>query len=201
MSPATRHSQSGSARPPAGTVLTAVDVARLPTTLATTDVDYELHDGTHVVTFPPDANHGTTQARLLAALSLCAKGDDRGRVLGRVGVVLRRNPDHLLAPDAAFLTAAQLPPRVTPEDYLLTVPELVVEIHGWNDTSIPMAVRVRDYLAAGAVLVWVADPDARAVTAHRAGEPPVVFTVADTLTADPVIPGFAVPIAELLPAT
>lgn len=59
---------------------------------------------------------------------------------------------------------------------------------------------VRDYLAAGAVLVWVADPDAHTVTAHRANQPPAVFAAAATLTADPVIPGFAVPIAELLPA-
>jgi Uma2 family endonuclease len=199
MTHATFPSPSDPTRPSAGTVLSAADVARLPTTLATTDVDYELHDGKLVVTFPPDANHGFAQARLLAALSLRAKGDDRGRVLGRVGVVLRRNPDHLLCPDAAFLTAAQVPPRVTPEDYLLTVPELVVEIHGRNDTPLPMAIRVRDYLAAGAVLVWVADPDARTVTAHRANQPPVVFTAADTLTADPVIPGFAVAVEELLP--
>jgi Uma2 family endonuclease len=82
---------------------------------------------------------------------------------------------------------------------LLTVPQLVVEVRGRNDTPLPMEVRVRDYLAAGAVLVWVADPDARTVTAHRANQSPVVFAATDTFTADGVIPGFAV--AELLPAT
>jgi len=172
----------------------------MPTTLATTDVDYELHDGKLVVTFPADAAHGFTQARLIAALSSHNRDRESSRVLGRVAVVLRRNPDHLLSPDAAFLTAGQLPPRVTREEYLLTVPALVVEIHGWNDTPLPMAIRVHDYLAAGALLVWVADPESRTVTAHRANQPPLVFTATDTLTAEPVIPGFAVPVAELLPA-
>ena len=194
-------SSPDSSGPPAGTVLTAADVARLPTTLATTDVDYELHDGKLVVTFPADADHGFALAKLLAALSSHAGDREVGRVLGRVAVVLRRNPDHLLTPDAAFLTAAQLPPKVTSEDYLLTVPALVVEIRGWNDTPLSMDARVRDYLAAGAVLVWVADPESRTVIAHRADQPPLVFTSSDTLTAEGVIPGFAVPVAELLSAT
>ena len=43
-------------------------------------------------------------------------------------------------------------------------------------------------------------PGARTVTAHGPNRPPVVFAATDTLTADPVIPGFAVPVAELLPA-
>lgn len=191
-------SSPDSSGPPAGTVLTAADVARLPTTLATTDVDYELHDGKLVVTFPADANHGFAQARFLAALPTHDQ-EEKGRALGRVAIVLRQNPDHLLTPDAAFLTAAQLPPKVTSEDYLLTVPALVVEIRGWNDTPLSMDARVRAFLTAGAVLVWVADPESRTVIAHRADQPPLVFTSADTLTAEGVIPGFAVPVAELLP--
>src|SRR5262245_37586790 len=187
--------------PPAGTLLTAADVARLPTTLATTVVDYELHDGKLVVTFPADADHGRAQARLIAALSSQIEDRKLGRVLSRVAVVLRQSPDHLLTPDASFLTAAQLPPNVTPEDYLLTVPALVVEIRGWNDTPLSMEARVCDYLAAGALLVWVVDPESRTVIAHRAAQPPLAFTASDMLTAEGVIPDFTVPVVELLTET
>lgn len=108
--------------PPSGSSLTAADVARLPRTLATTDVDYELHDGRLVVMAPPGANHARRQAKF--ARYLLTEGEERGhgQAFAEVGVLLRRNPDHLLGTDAAFLTTAQLPLRLSPEGYLLTVP-------------------------------------------------------------------------------
>jgi hypothetical protein len=114
MTPATLPPASSTPALAVSPILTAADVARLPRTLATTEVDYELHDGKLVVTFPAEADHGFAQAKLIAAFSSHMGDREVGRVLGRVAVVLRRNPDHLLTPDAAFLTAAQLPPKVTP---------------------------------------------------------------------------------------
>ena len=49
-------------------------------------------------------------------------------------------------------------------------------------------------------LIWVLDPQARTVTAHRPGQPPHVFSPGDTLTADDVIPGFAAAAADLFRA-
>jgi Uma2 family endonuclease len=100
-------------------------------------------------------------------------------------------------PDAAFICTKSLPVRRSPEGYLETIPELVVEFRSKNDTSPEVEAKVRGYLAAGVELVWVADPDARTVTAHRPNQPLKIFAATDTLTADPVIPGFAVPVAEL----
>lgn len=181
-------------------ILTAADIARLPRTLATTDVRYELHDGRLMVMAPPGAGHARRQARF--ARYLLTEGEEKGhgQAFAEVGLLLRRNPDHLVGPDAAFLTTAQLPPRLSPEGYLLTVPALVIEVRSKNDTQPEIDEKVREYLAAGAVLVWVADPDARTVTAYRTGKPVATFGTTDTLTADPVIPGFSVPVADLLPA-
>jgi Uma2 family endonuclease len=99
--------------------------------------------------------------------------------------------------DGAFIAARALPAQVSPEGYLETIPSIVVEVRSKNDTGPEVEAKVREYLAAGVELVWVADPDARTVTAHRPSQPPQVFAAADTLTADPVIPGFAVPVADL----
>jgi Uma2 family endonuclease len=123
-----------------------------------------------------------------------------GEACDEVGVLLSRNPDNLLGPDAAFLTRASLPPRLSPEGYLLTIPELVVEVRSKNDTQQEIDDKVRDYLAAGVLVVWVADPAARTVTAYRANQTAFVSGAGDVLTADPVIPGFAAPVADLLPA-
>jgi Uma2 family endonuclease len=162
-------------------------------------VDYELHDGRLVVMSPPGYRHARVGSRFVSALLTFGERPGHGEACDEVGVLLRRNPDHLVGPGAAFIVKSSLPPRLSPEGYLLTVPELVVEVRSKNDTPAEVDDKVRGYLAAGVVLVWDADPDARTVTAHRPGQPPAVFAAADTLTADPVIPGFAAPVADLLP--
>jgi Uma2 family endonuclease len=181
-------------------LLTAADVAVLPRTLPSGDVKYELHDGRLIVMSPPGYRHARIGSRFAAAFLTHGEKPGHGEACDEVGVLLRRNPDHLVGPDAAFIPAASCPPRLSSEGYLLTVPGLAVEVRSKNDTQPGIDEKVRDYLAAGVVLVWVADPDARTVTAHRRGQPPVVFGANDTLTADPVIPGFAVPVADLLPS-
>lgn len=180
-------------------LLTAADVAVLPRTLPSGDVGYELHDGRLVVLALPGAMHGRRQARFAAYLF--AEGEQLGHGQGytKVGVLLRRNPDHLIGPDAAFVTTSQLPVQVSPEGYLITIPELIIEVRSKNDTQPEIDEKVNDYLRAGAVLVWVADPDARTVTVYQSNQKLIVFTAAHTLTAVPVIPGFAVLVGDLLP--
>lgn len=194
---------TATATPPPAPVrrpLTAADVAVFPRTLPTGDVKYELHDGRLIVMPPPGGEHGRRQARFAAFLYTLGEKLGHGAAFAEAGVLLRRKPDHLLGPDAAFIATPSLPPSYSPEGYLLTIPELVVEIRSKNDTQPEIDEKVRDYLAAGVVIVWVADPAARTVTAHRPNQPPVVFATADTLTADPAIPGFFVPVSDLLPA-
>lgn len=185
--------------PPGVRLLTAADVAVLPTHLPTGDVKYELHDGSLVIMPPPGGIHGRRQARF--GRYLLTEGEERGHgeAYTEVGLLLRRSPDHLVGADAAFVSAAQLPTRFSPEGYLITVPALVVEIRSKNDWQPEIDAKVRDYLTAGVSLVWVADPDARTVTAHQSGAAPVVFPAADALTAGAVIPGFAVLVGDLLP--
>lgn len=149
---------------------------------------------------PPGANHGRGQARICTFLLAQGEQPGHGQAFAKVGVLLRRNPDHLLGADAAFLTNAQLPPQLSPEGFLLTIPQLVVEIRSKNNTPHEMDAKVREYLAAGAVIVWIADPDARTITVHCGNQPSTTFSATDTLTANPVIPGFAVLVADLLPA-
>ena len=60
-----------------------------------------------------------------------------------------------------------------------------------------LEAKVREYLAAGVELVWVADPDAGTVAAHRSNQPAHLYGATDMLTADPIIPGLAVPVTDL----
>jgi Uma2 family endonuclease len=83
-----------------------------------------------------------------------------------------------------------------PTTRLLTAAEPIVEVRCKNDTETEVSDKVAAYLTAGARLVWVADLRQRTISAHRPNQPPVILSSGDTLTADEIIPDFAVPVDE-----
>lgn len=102
----------------------------------------------------------------------------------------------MVGADAAFIINASLPIRRSPEGYLETIPDLVVEMVSKNDTRSYVAQKVSDYLSAGVKVVWVADPSSRAITEHRPEVPPRVYAAEDTLTVEDLIPGFRMQVAD-----
>jgi Uma2 family endonuclease len=108
-----------------------------------------------------------------------------------VGIVLTRNPDHVAGADAVFITNSRLPIRRTPEGYLETIPELIVEVRSKNDTLAALERKAQDYLQASAVVVWVIDPINRNVVEYRQGGASRTYAEDDTLTVPDLIPGFA----------
>jgi Uma2 family endonuclease len=87
----------------------------------------------------------------------------------------------------------------TPEDTSMYdgVPLLAVEIRSPYDTEGEMVDKVNDYLLAGTPLVWVISPAFRTVTVYRPDAEPALFNRTQTLSADPVLPGFSCPVADL----
>jgi Uma2 family endonuclease len=191
---------SPQARPPAVPsvrLLTAADLPFFPRSLPSGDADYELVDGVLRIMAPPGDIHGAAQLKIGAELLIQGERRGFGKARTEVAVVLRRNPDRVVGPDAVFVASKSLPVRLSPEGYLETIPELVVEVRSKNDSAPELEAKVREYLSAGVELVWVADPDAGTVAAHRPNQPAHLYGPADTLPADPIIPGFAVPVADL----
>jgi Uma2 family endonuclease len=146
---------------------------------------------------PPGGEHGSNQATIAFLLVLHGERAGHGAAFGEVGLILRRNPDCVVAPDAAFVVKSSLPVRISPEGYLETIPELVVEVRSKNDTLAELRAKSREYLDAGVQIVWVMHPALKTVTVYRAGQKPKELRTRDTLTAEGVIPGFQVPVAEL----
>src|SRR5436190_22752230 len=109
-------------------LFTAADLAAMPEHLPSGDVSYELHHGRLVVMSPPGATHGNLQNRIGKALGVQGEDKGHGKAYTEVGIVLARGPDHVVGADAAFVTKHSLPARESPEGYLETIPELVVEV-------------------------------------------------------------------------
>jgi Uma2 family endonuclease len=87
--------------------------------------------------------------------------------------------------------------RAQAEGHCTIVPDLVVEVVSPNDLAYEVNEKRNEWLGAGAQLVWVVYPDRQEVYAHRRDGTVTFFGPADTLTAEPVLPEFRVPVAEL----
>ncbi|MEO2091835.1 MAG: Uma2 family endonuclease [Gemmataceae bacterium] len=177
-------------------LFTVADLAAMPTSLPSGDVRYELDDGELITMAPPGYEHGRRQHLIGSYLHIQAEARGLGEACAEAAVILRRNPDRVVAPDAAFILTASLPARRSPEGYLETVPELVVEIRSKNDTTPEVVAKNEEYFRAGVQVVWVIDPAARTVAAHVADGSVQVFRDTDTLTCG-LLPGFAAPVANL----
>lgn len=83
------------------------------------------------------------------------------------------------------------------EGHCTVVPDLVVEVVSPNDLADEVNAKLIEWLDAGAQLVWIIHPIQQTVHAHRPAGIVARFRGTDTLTGDPVLPAFRVPVAEL----
>jgi len=77
------------------------------------------------------------------------------------------------------------------------VPDLAIEVVSFDKTLADLSAKAAEYLAAGARLVWVVDPDPRQVVIHRPGRPAETLSAERTLDGGDVLPGFTLALPRL----
>jgi Uma2 family endonuclease len=183
---------------PAQRLFTAADLEALPTELPSGPIDYELDNGRLVfIMVPPGNIHGAAQSNIAAELKYQGDKKGHGKTRTEVGVVLWRNPDRVLTPDVLFIAKKSLPIKESPEGYLETIPELVVEIRSKNDSLPYVRRKVAHYLKAGVEIVWLVDPAAATVTIHTSQGDPVVQGEKYVIELPSLIPGFSMPVVDV----
>lgn len=178
-------------------LLTAAELAEFSEELPSPYSGYELDNGVLVMMMRPSFRHGTLQARLTGYLFAMGEQLGYGKVITEPGIILWRNPDRVVGPDIAFFERGIFPLHDTREGYLETMPSIVVEIRSKNQSRPYVDRKASDYLAAGVLLVWIVDPEASQVIVMRPDQEEVVLSASATLTAEPFIPGFQLPLADL----
>jgi Uma2 family endonuclease len=173
-------------------LITGEELARLPRV-----GPCELIDGRIVPMSPTNVEHGRIEFRFGRFIEEAAATRKLGLVLvGEVGIYTRRSPDRVRAADVLFVSHERYAQRQS-KSYLDVAPELVVEILSPDDTMQDVSQKLREYFAIGVRLVWVADPEARAVLAYRSLTEVREFKDTDVLSGGEVLPEFAVPVAQL----
>jgi Uma2 family endonuclease len=108
-----------------------------------------------------------------------------------------------LVPDVMFIRADRLTTykQANPnwkDQPLALVPEFVIEIVSPNDRYSDINKKVERYLSDGVKLVWVVDPQRKAIAVHEAGKAQsTTFMAGQTLTCGEVIPGFKIPLDSI----
>jgi Uma2 family endonuclease len=120
-----------------------------------------------------------------------------GMVSGEHGT-LEILTDLVRIPDVAYISWDRFPDRRIPDEPVpAIVPDLTIEVLSRRNTTADLNRKRQEYFTAGVRLVWIVDRFNRTVSVYSDADQATTLTEADSLTGDPVLPGFAVPIREL----
>ena len=103
-------------------------------------------------------------------------------------------------PDVSFVSNARLGRPDLAGMLYDGAPDLAVEILSPGNSPAEIAQKVAEYRAAGGKAVWVIDYLARTLAVHTADAPPLILTDGDVVDGGDYLPGFACPVADMLPA-
>ncbi|MEO7998687.1 MAG: Uma2 family endonuclease [Gemmatimonadaceae bacterium] len=165
----------------------------------------ELVRGRLLVREPASFSHGSIALRIGVALTnhLTSEQAQHGWSLprGRLatadpGFTLARRPDTVRAPDIAYVSRERHAAPM-PDGFPEFAPDLAVEVRSPSDRVGAVAAKVGDWLSAGTALVWVVDPPRKSVVVYRADESVSVLGIADVLSGEDVLPGFAMSLPAL----
>jgi Uma2 family endonuclease len=134
---------------------------------------------------------------LAGLLGEFARRHDLGFVLGADGMA-RLAPGLVRIPDVSFISWDRVPDRRVPRVSMLGFgPDLAIEVLSPSNTPQEMERKLNDYFRAKVQVVWYVDPRQRTVQVFTAADRFTLLREAQTLTGDPLLPGFTLALRDL----
>ena len=159
---------------------------------------YELVRGELRKMAPAGSEHGEVASDINTSLNLYVKANGLGRTYAaETGFFLGTDPDHVRAPDVAFVRRERTEAIGRPDGYWPEAPDLAIEVISPNDRYTEVDEKVADWLAAGTRMVVVVNPRNKTVKVHRSPTDVATLTIADILDGSDVVPGWQMPITDI----
>ena len=177
------------------TMLTADDLLAMPDD----GKKYELVRGELIEMPPPSVAHAIVTGRIGYRIAHCVEANNLPFIYGpEAGIFIEQGPDTVRAADYVLFARERIPDTPPERGYIPgLIPDLAVEVLSPGNSRPAAERRAQMWLDAGVRLVLTAYIDANEiVTCHDDGTVRV-FAMGDTLTLDPVLPGFACPVADI----
>jgi Uma2 family endonuclease len=148
----------------------------------------------------PDNAHGALQLFLGMLLFQFAARTGLGRVRTEWRCIFGpRGRRRTYVPDIVYLSYQRVPAGdVFANRYVQTAPDLVVEVLSPDQGAARFARKVQFYLRYSVRLVWVVDPAEQAITVFSPRKDEVVLRPGDMLDGGDDLPGFQVPVADIM---
>ena len=103
------------------------------------------------------------------------------------------------SPDAAWVRRERLA-ALTPEQkekFLPLCPDFVIELRSPTDNLAVVQAKMEEYIANGAQLGWLINPETRRVHVYRPGTQTEILEQPEAVSGDPVLPGFTLDLREI----
>ena len=177
------------------TLLTADDLLAMPDD----GKKYELVRGELIEMPPPSVMHAMVTGRIGVRVGHFI--DERNLPFiyrTEAGIYLEQDPDTVRAADFTVLSLERIGEVIPERGYVIgLVPDLVVEVVSPGNSAPLCRRRAQMWLDASVRLVLTALIDAREIVTNHDNGAVRQFGIDDTLTLDPVLPGFACPVADI----
>lgn len=158
----------------------------------------ELVEGVIIKMSPAGIEHGAIRVNIAFLLAQHVKANKLGVVLAaETGYKVASDPDTVLAPDASFIRQQEFERVGMTKKFWPGAPDLAVEVMSPDDSVRKTDEKAKAWLAHGARMVWVVNPNRRTISVYRPGADAVILTMSDSLDGEAVVPGFRCDVKEI----
>jgi len=163
------------------------------------DLWLELTSSGELIVMPPTGLESDTRNfNLIIQLGTWAQTDGSGVGFGASGIFALPNGARRI-PDAAWVKREKWN-RLTKDQqqrFGPLSPDFVVELRSRTDRLPPLRAKMVEYIENGVSLGWLIDPFERRVYVYRPDHEVVILENPETVSGDPLLPGFKLRLTEL----
>ncbi|HTG17961.1 MAG TPA: Uma2 family endonuclease [Blastocatellia bacterium] len=155
-------------------------------------------EGDIIVMPPTGGETGTRNTSITGQLYVWTKQDGTGAAFdSSTGFSLSNGSDR--SPDAAWISHARLA-QLTAEQkkkFIPLCPEFVIELRSQSDDLAELQAKMEEYIANGARLGWLIDPEERRVFVYRPGAAVEELKNVTQVSGEPELAGFTLDLREI----
>ena len=152
-----------------------------------------------LVILPPTGSEGGWRSgEVFLSLGIWTKQDGRGLSFdSSTGFTLPSGA--IRSPDASWIRRERwsVLTKAQREKFAPICPDFVIEVRSLTDRLPDLLEKMQEYLDNGALLGWLIDPIDKRAYVYRPGQPVEILDNPQTLSGDPILPGFTLRVQEL----